>query len=170
MDIRRPIIFLIAALAACSHQEPVLQPPAPSPPTPQPEQAIPVPQVEIEVMSFNSVDEYKRLAAEYVMRSNEEYTFSGKLPRMLPAVVVLSITVNAAGEITSVQVQRPPAQDDGESQVALASMRRTAQLPRPHNLAIGPGQSLDYSETFLFNADMRFQLRSLAPIQTADDE
>ena len=168
MDIRRPIVCLVAALAACSHQEPVRQPTAPSPPTPQPEQAIPVPQVEIEVVSFNSVDEYKRLAAEYVMRYNEEHTFSGKLPRMLPAVVVLSITVDDAGAMTSVQVQRPPAQDDGESQIALASMRRTVQLPKPYNLAVGPRRTLVYSETFLFNEDMRFQLRSLAPVQSDD--
>jgi protein TonB len=57
------------------------------------------------------------------------------------------------------------SRDDDASRVAVASMRRTGMLPRPFNLASGPARSLSYSETFLFNADYRFQLRTLAPIQ-----
>jgi protein TonB len=47
----------------------------------------------------------------------------------------------------------------------MASVHRTANLPLPYNLARGPGRSLTYMETFLFNEDYRFQLRTLAPIQ-----
>ena len=61
-------------------------------------------------------------------------------------------------------VQR--SRDNDASKVALASMRRAGQLPKPFNLATG--NSLTFSETFLFNADYRFQLRTLAPVQGSD--
>lgn len=159
---------LALALAACAHHEPTALPTAAQSP---PAQAGPVSVAEVagEAVSFNSVDDYKRLAALHIKRYNGEHTFSGDLPRMLPAVVVLGITVNEEGTITDVLVQRPPAKDDGESEIALASMRRTMLLPKPYNLAVGRRRTLVYSETFLFNADMRFQLRTLAPIQTHED-
>jgi protein TonB len=116
--------------------------------------------------SFDSVDTYKVDAAQQVMRYNAAHTFSGRLPPMLPAVVVLSITVDHTGRLTKVAVQR--SRDAEASNVALASMRRTGRLPLPFNLATGPGRSLTFSETFLFNADYRFQLRTLAPIQHSD--
>ncbi len=119
------------------------------------------------VSSFRTVDDYKLHAARNVLRDNVKHTFSGKLPPMLPAIVVLRITVAENGSISKVVVQRPPAKDDGETAIALASIRRT-MLPRPYNLARERGRTLSYSETFLFNADMRFQLRTLAPIQTSD--
>jgi protein TonB len=100
------------------------------------------------------------------MRYNGAHTFSGKLPPMLPAIVVLRITVDRDGRVSDVVVQR--SRDSEASKVALASMKRTVSLPRPFNLATGPGRSLTFSETFLFNADYRFQLRTLAPVQTAD--
>ena len=131
-------------------------------------QSLPAPQALAALTSCASVDQYKLLAAEHIMRFNADHTFGGKLPGMLPAVVVLSITVNEDGAITDALVQRPPSQDDGESALALASLRRTGLLPKPGNLATGPGRTLVYCETFLFNADMRFQLRTLAPPQIAD--
>jgi protein TonB len=116
--------------------------------------------------SFASLEAYKSDVAEQIMRYNGAHTFSGKLPPMLPAVVVLSITVDNDGRMTRVAVQR--SRDNDASKVALASMQRTGALPKPLNLANGPGKSLTFSETFLFNSDYRFQLRTLAPTQTAD--
>jgi protein TonB len=106
---------------------------------------------------------YKADAAEQIMRANTAHTFSGALPPMLPAIVVLRITVDHAGKLTHVSVLR--SRDNEASKVAMASVQRTANLPLPYNLARGPGRSLTYMETFLFNADYRFQLRTLAPIQ-----
>lgn len=112
---------------------------------------------------FASVDNYKSDAALHIMRHNPDRTFSGALPAMLPAIVVMRITVDQTGKVTRAIVQR--SRDDDASKVALASIQRTAYLPRPANLAVGPGRSLTYMETFLFNEDYRFQLRTLAPIQ-----
>lgn len=121
-----------------------------------------------EPLSFRSLDDYKIDAALKIVRVNPENTFSGKLPPMLPAVVVLRITVDEDGWITNVWVQRAPEGDDLASTIAIDSMYRVRTLPRPLNLANGADGSLSYSETFLFNADNQFQIRTLAPVQTAD--
>ena len=118
--------------------------------------------------TFNSVDDYKFDAAVHVAQVNAAHTFSGKLPRELPAVVVLRITVDDSGRITDMWVQRAPEGDDRAANMAMASMERAGVLPPPLNLADGPDRSLSYSETFLFNADNQFQLRTLAPVQTLD--
>ena len=112
---------------------------------------------------YDSVEAYKHDAARHVVRKNKANTFNGRLPPMLPAVVVLIITVDETGRTTEVSVQRSP--DDEASAVAIASIYLAGRLPRPFNLAVGPGRSLTYSETFLFNADYRFQIRTLAPRQ-----
>jgi protein TonB len=110
--------------------------------------------------SFDSVDAYKVDVAEHIVRANPAHTFSGQLPPMLPAIVVLSITVDREGRPTKVAVQR--SRDSDASKVALASVHRSGYLPKPFNLLAGGGRTLTFSETFLFNSDYRFQLRSLA--------
>ena len=118
-----------------------------------------------ETNTFESVDEYKYYVAQHVMRYNVDHTFSGRLPPMLPAIVVLRITVDKAGRIRDMWVQRKPSHDEGESELAMAAMYRAGVLPSPDNLAPLPWRTLEYSETFLFNARKQFQIRSLAPVQ-----
>ena len=107
-----------------------------------------------------TLDAYKAAVAHHVMRRNSEHTFSGRLPPMLPAIVVLNITVDENGELQDVAVQR--SRDDDASNVAVASMRRSGPLPRPANLLPAAMRALTFSETFLFDHQYRFQLRSLA--------
>jgi protein TonB len=107
-----------------------------------------------------SLDAYKTEVAYHVMRHNTDHTFSGKLPEMLPAIVVLNITVGRDGELKDVEVQR--SRDPDASRVAVDSMRRSGPLPKPANLVVTNSDSLTFSETFLFNDQYRFQLRSLA--------
>lgn len=165
LGIKAVCASMLAVLSACAQQ-------TAAPPYSVAQSAVPPPvsgartAVAGQRTSFDSVDSYKYDVAEHIMRYNGAHTFSGKLPPMLPAVVVLSITVDQTGRATKVTVQR--SRDQDASKVALASMQRAGQLPRPFNLATGPGRSLTFSETFLFNADYRFQLRTLAPIQTSD--
>lgn len=115
---------------------------------------------------YDSVNAYKYDAAEHIVRSNIANTFRGRLPPMLPAVVVLVITVDETGRTTEISVQRSP--DDEATAVAIASIYHAGRLPRPFNLAVGPRRSLTYSETFLFNAEYHFQIRTLAPAQSEE--
>lgn len=79
---------------------------------------------------------------------------------MLPAVVVLNITVDREGQLTDVQVQR--SRDQGASEVALASLRRSGPLPPPDGLGSQHADLMTFSETFLFGERYRFQIRTLA--------
>jgi periplasmic protein TonB len=105
------------------------------------------------------LDAYKTQVAHRVMERNPGQTFSGRLPPMLPAIVVLNITVDKNGELKAVEVQR--SRDSNASRVAVDSMRRSEPLPKPENL-LANSEAVTFSETFLFNDQYRFQLRSVA--------
>jgi len=111
------------------------------------------------------LDDYKTRVARHVADRNPEHRYTGTLPPLLPAIVVLEITVDANGRMTDVQVQR--SRDPAASRVALASMRRSEPLPPPQRLAGRTGR-LKFSETFLFADRERYQLRSLADVQASE--
>jgi periplasmic protein TonB len=106
------------------------------------------------------LDAYKTQVAYHVMRHNPQQTFSGRLPAMLPAIVVVNVTVDKDGEVKDVEVQR--SRDPDASRVAVDSMKRSGPLPKPVNLLANNADSLTFSETFLFNDQHQFQLRSIA--------
>ncbi|WP_159627418.1 TonB C-terminal domain-containing protein [Massilia puerhi] len=147
-------LILLAALAACGTST---APPAPQPPS----DAVvilltPVPAPP----TTRTLNAYKADVARHVMQRNPERVFEGELPPMLPAVVVLNITVDRDGRLHDIQVQR--SRDAGASEVALASLRRSGPLPPPHGLAPRHADLMTFSETFLFGDRYRFQLRTLA--------
>ena len=155
---RAAFLLLLAALGGCSSVQPVASTAqrivAALLPTPTPTTKAPVPP------PSRTLDAYKTEVAQHVMRHNSGQTFSGQLPPMLPAIVVVNITVGEDGELQDVAVQR--SRDPDASKVALASMRRTGRLPRPESLLATNMKALTFSETFLFDHQYRFQLRSLA--------
>ena len=111
------------------------------------------------------LDSYKAEVAQHVVQHNPEHNFNGQLPPLLPAIVVLEITVDRDGQLARVAVQR--SRNPAASEVALASMRRSTPLPKPQQLAQSTGQ-LTFSETFLFADSERYQLRSLAGPQASE--
>lgn len=111
------------------------------------------------------LDDYKTQVAHHVIEHNPGRSYDGILPPLLPAIVVLRITVDRDGQLQDVVVQR--SRDPGASAVAVASMRRSAPLPRPQQLASATG-NLTFSETFLFADHERYQLRSLAAPQASE--
>jgi protein TonB len=110
------------------------------------------------------LDDYKAQVARHVAAHNPDHRYDGTLPPLLPAVVVLAITVAPDGQVTDVEVQR--SRNAAASQVALASMRRSEPLPAPRGLA--KTGKLTFSETFLFADAQRYQLRSLNPVQASE--
>jgi protein TonB len=112
---------------------------------------------------FATIDSYKVWVARHILRSNLGHTFDGHLPPMLPAIVVMRLSVDSTGAVTDAFVQR--SRDDVASQVAMASIRRSGTLPLPCDLLVRPDGTLTFSETFLFNSLYQFQLRSLADPQ-----
>jgi protein TonB len=111
------------------------------------------------------LDDYKTQVARHVVQHNPGHNFDGTLPPLLPAIVVLEITVDRDGRLTEVAVQR--SRDPDASEVALDALRRSTPLPPPQQLAQAGGK-LTFSETFLFADSKRYQLRSLAGPQASE--
>ena len=111
------------------------------------------------------LDDYKTQVAQHILQHNPDRSYSGTLPPMLPAIVVLEITVDSQGQLADVAVQR--SRDPDASQIALDSMRRSTPLPPPSQLASASGK-LTFSETFLFADNQRYQIRSLAGPQASE--
>lgn len=107
-----------------------------------------------------TIDAYKIGVAHRISRSNLGNTFEGRLPPMLPAVVVLRISVDSMGKVIETYVQR--SRDAAASKIALASIQRSGNLPLPCGLINDRNPILSFSETFLFNDQYQFQLRSIA--------
>jgi len=160
-----PIVVLLAGLSGCSSvmtaattvtsaighvAARILHPSTPASPTAAPPAGL---------------DDYKVQVARHVVEHNPGHTYTGTLPPLLPAIVVLEITVDRDGQLADVTVQR--SRDPDASQVALAAMRSSTPLPRPHQLAQSTGK-LTFSETFLFADRERYQLRSLAGPQAGE--
>ncbi|PHV35955.1 hypothetical protein [Janthinobacterium sp. BJB304] len=152
---RHAIIILATAalLSACQTAPP---PTAPThTPTPTP------PRTPAAIQLAASIDAYKALVAQQIMAANAEYTFSGRLPPMLPAIVVLDLSVGPDGELKSVHVHR--SRDNEASAAALAAVRRVQVFfPPAAHLMRRHARTFDFSETFLFNDQYRFQLRTLS--------
>ncbi|WP_409027294.1 energy transducer TonB [Janthinobacterium sp. SUN098] len=152
---RHAIIILATAalLSACQTAPP---PTAPThTPTPTP------PRTPAAIQLAASIDAYKALVAQQIMAANAEYTFSGRLPPMLPAIVVLDLSVGPDGELKSVHVHR--SRDSEASAAALAAVRRVQVFfPPAAHLMRRHARTFDFSETFLFNEQYRFQLRTLS--------
>ena len=165
------LVAVVAALTACSN--PTLRPGSPAPIAPESTAAhAPAAGSEFGAESgkptakcsrigqIASVDTYKIGVARHILRANLGHTFDGHLPPMLPAIVVLRLSVDNAGTLTDVLVQR--SRDTTASEVAMASIRRSGTLPMPCGLIYQANGTLTFSETFLFNKQYQFQLRSLA--------
>ncbi|MFC5513281.1 hypothetical protein ACFPOU_19470 [Massilia jejuensis] len=153
---RAALLFSLAVLGGCSAVQPVA-----STAKRLVTAILPTPATEAPVAPpSRTLDAYKTEVAQHIMRHNSGHTFSGQLPPMLPAIVVVNITVGADGDVQDVAVQR--SRDPDASKVALASMRRSGPLPRPARLLAANMRALTFSETFLFDHQYRFQLRSLA--------
>lgn len=151
------LLFGCNALPMFTPQPPIAAPPplpaASTNPVPSASQASPLPR---------HLDAYKLDFARHILAANAGHTFSGQLPPMLPAIVIVNISLDDDGNVAKAVVQR--SRDDEASKVAIASILRAAPYPKPAHLRHS-SRLLEFSETFLFNADYRFQLRSLAAPQ-----
>jgi uncharacterized lipoprotein len=150
------MVSAAALLAACSTREPARAPaPAPAPARPSPGAAAPV--APAPSSSARTWDQYRLAAARRITAANAGRTFDGAPPDVLLAIPVLEIELNADGSVRHVEVMRYPRQARDTVPLAIEAIKRAApfgdvsRLPKPWK----------YTETFLFNDDRKFKLRSL---------
>ncbi len=107
-----------------------------------------------------SVNAYKLDLAQRIAAANSAKIYSGRPQALLRSVVVLKYAVDANGNLVRSEIMRSNRDRTTES-TALASLRSSAPFPKPAASLLQRGR-VELSETWLFNNDGRFQLRTIA--------
>jgi hypothetical protein len=112
------------------------------------------------VAPARDMQEYKIKAARKIHQLNPQLAFNGPLPDPLASIPVLLVHLNADGTVRRIEVLRTPHFFPHTVQLAKRAVERAqpfdsvAHLPKPWQ----------FSETFLFNDDLKFQLRTLVEL------
>lgn len=163
-------LFMAASLlAACSSPPPAppVAPPLPGPLAP-PATVEPAPTPPITAARPSRryaardpmLDQWKHAAAQRIHAVNAARLFSGRPHHLLQAVIVVEVAVDPSGRVTRSKILRSPG-IAALDRMALASLKAASPLPAPPSKLVSKG-GLVFSETWLFDNDGRFQLRTLA--------
>lgn len=106
---------------------------------------------------------YKRDVALRISDSNAAKVYAGRPQALLRSVVVVKYIVDANGRVVRSEILRSN-RDRVTETTALQSLHKAEPLPRPASHLLRNGQ-LESVETWLFNNDGRFQLRTVAEPQ-----
>jgi protein TonB len=147
---------LMLAVAACAprREAPVASRPADAPV----QEAAPV----VATPAPSSLDGYKRQFALDLIQGTPRLAFCPPSEPILKSIVVLQITINAAGGLVSASVFRSNGHPELERS-AVETVLRAAPFPLPAPDLVKEHGSVYFLETFLFNHDECFNIRSLAP-------
>ena len=153
------LLVIMLGLAGCAPRRPAPEPAPPaSAPPPTPAATAPGPVVAMSTAS--SIDAYKNEVALRIHATSPDIS-TGRPQDLLRAVIVLNVIMDRNGQPTRITIQRTPGDAEAE-QRAIRSVQRAAPFPRPSNAILRGRSGIEFSETWLFNDDGRFQLRTLA--------
>ncbi|AKM32736.3 hypothetical protein AB870_10605 [Pandoraea faecigallinarum] len=113
---------------------------------------------------LTGLDQYKIAAAQRVTEVNARQITPGNPQPMLRSVVSLEYWVDRNGNVTGVALYRSNGDHEAE-RIAIASLRWASPLPAPSRALVDSSGRVRAIETWLFNNDGRFQLRSVAAPQ-----
>jgi protein TonB len=103
---------------------------------------------------------YKQDIAQRISQVNSTKVYPGRPQALLRSVVVLKYHVDRDGQLTRSEILRGNHDPETEA-TALAALRSAAPFPKPAPHLLHHGR-VEISESWLFNNDGRFQLRSVA--------
>ena len=108
----------------------------------------------------NSVDEYKREIGRRIQQVNSTKVYVVRPQALLRSVIVMRFVIDAQGDLVRSEIMRTNHDKQTET-TALESLRSTAPFPKPPPTLLSAGK-LEMSESWLFNNDGKFQVRSVA--------
>lgn len=107
--------------------------------------------------------DYKHDLARRIAAANAAKVYAGRPQALLRSVIVVKFMIDAKGNLIRSDIVR--SNHDGVTEAtALHSLRNTSPFPRPASHLLRRGQ-VEITETWLFNNDGRFQLRTIAEPQ-----
>lgn len=107
-----------------------------------------------------SLEAYKRELALRIYQINASKVYPERPQALLRSVIVLKYLLNAEGKLLRSEILRSN-RDQVTEATALGSVRNAAPFARPATHLLRNGK-LEIIETWLFNNDGRFQLRTIA--------
>jgi protein TonB len=107
-----------------------------------------------------TLEGYKRDLALRISQSNAGRVYEGRPQALLRSVIVLKYIVDSRGNLVRSEIMRSN-RDKATEATALASLKTSAPFPKPLPHLLRNGR-VEISETWLFNSDGRFQLRTIA--------
>ncbi|KPF68159.1 hypothetical protein IP84_10420 [beta proteobacterium AAP99] len=108
------------------------------------------------------IEEYRFAVAKAIYAANSKDVYPAPLPPLVPAIVILHVEVDAAGELVDLHIYRHGA--DRRFSPRALEILRSIKYPKPEaNLFIG--DTIEWTETVLFEHSGKFQLKPLAPPQ-----
>lgn len=108
----------------------------------------------------DTVDEYKREVGRRIQQVNSTKVYVVRPQALLRSVIVMRFVIDAQGALVRSEIMRTNHDKQTEA-TALASLRATAPFPKPPPTLLSAGK-LEVSESWLFNNDGKFQVRSVA--------
>lgn len=113
-----------------------------------------------------TVDGYKQDLAKRISQVNFTSVYIERPQALLRSVIVIKYIVDKDGNLVRSEILRSNKDKHAESS-AMSSLKKTAPFPKPPEALLKHGQ-LELSESWLFNNDGRFQLRSVALAQISE--
>ncbi|HEU4622837.1 MAG TPA: hypothetical protein VFS42_11490 [Burkholderiaceae bacterium] len=117
------------------------------------------------VVARTPMEAYKRAAAEHILEANRERMMLAQPQALLRAVIVVKIKVQSGGQTTA-EILRAP--DRTLAAHAIETIKRASPLPAPPQSVAAELARHGFTETWLYNSDGRFHLRTLAPPQLTE--
>jgi protein TonB len=103
---------------------------------------------------------YKEDLAQRITQVNSTKVYTGRPQALLRSVIVLKYQVDGNGNLLRSEILRSN-RDRANEATALSSLKNTAPFPKPAPHLLRQGR-LEIMESWLFNNDGRFQLRTIA--------
>ena len=155
-------IFLIAAIVAgCSTQ--LEAPPVAAGGTPVAATAERIETTRDATSTAITLSGYKHDLAHRISQVNSTKVYIERPQALLRSVVVLKYQVDRDGNLVRSEIFRSNRDRETEA-IALASLKNAAPFPKPGAHLLRQGH-VDILESWLFNNDGRFQLRTIAQPQ-----
>ena len=123
-----------------------------------PEAALPLPPES----SAGTLAEYQRELARQLHEANRGMVFEGAPPNPVRAVIVMRAEIDVLGEARRFDLLRAPGHDPWLGMLVEQTMRRAEPFPRPPLKLLNGATSVAFTETWLFDYEGRFRLRSLS--------
>ncbi len=152
MKTRFSLLCIAAVLAGCATDTP-----GPTESSGPPQAAV---RGEASAGPVASLNGYKLALANRIAAVHGDKMYPGRPQALLRSVVVVKYAVDGEGRLLRSEIMRSNRDRKTEA-TALATLRNSGPLPRPAPHLLQRGR-LELAETWLFNNDGRFQLRTTA--------